>query len=567
MKLMKKVRLLASVLLSSMSLTSLAYEVSTEIQWKNVLLEDFTGIHCPNCPDGHIILHDLNELHPKRIFPVSVHSGYYAVPSSGEPDYRTEDGNAIDVGLGTDIAGRPCGVLNRTYREPGDTDVRIYSRDAWLQTCKDIMNEVAPVNLLIKSECDMATRELTVVVEGYCTGEMSSTAANLSVLITQDNILGPQIGGEMGSKYVHQSMLRDYISDVWGDEITISQGEYFSKEYSCTLPQEICSPESAYGVDLVLKDINILAFVSDTNGKDIMNVTSVKPTYKNHGQDVSATISAPQLGVSEKYGFNFIEVEINNTSLETITSAEFEVEINGVSQTVTWQGFVAPLTTEMAKVSYSKKSLQESNQWSVTLVKVNNQEVDASVISGTFALPAEASAEIRVTIETDKNFVEHVWRILDEDGNVVKVFEPKASGKRYVVKENLTLEENKTYCFEVTDVWKDGIEGGTFRLANSDGSFIEICNIVPKVGYRTFFNTSYLSIESAVTDVVGINYNGATHLLSLSIPSQIRIYSAEGVELINMYGSEVSVAHLQSGLYVAVVGDDATKQVKKILVK
>ena len=61
MKLMKKVRLLASVLLSSMSLTSLAYEVSTEIQWKNVLLEDFTGIHCPNCPDGHIILHDLNE--------------------------------------------------------------------------------------------------------------------------------------------------------------------------------------------------------------------------------------------------------------------------------------------------------------------------------------------------------------------------------------------------------------------------------------------------------------------------------------------------------------------------
>lgn len=564
---MKKVRLIAAMLLSSISLTSLAYEVSTEIQWKNVLLEDFTGIHCPNCPDGHIIVHDLNELHPKRIFPVAVHSGYYAVPSFGEPDYRTEEGNTIDVGLGTVNAGRPCGVLNRVYSEPGNPNVKIYSRDAWLQVCKDIMNEVAPVNLLIKSECDMATRELTVVVEGYCTGELSSTTANLSVLITQDNILGPQVGGEMGSSYVHQGMLRDYISDVWGDEITISQGEYFTKEYSCTLAEEICSPESSNGVDLVLKDINILAFVSDTNGKDIMNVTSVKPAYKNHGQAVSATITAPQLGVSEKYGFNFIEVEINNTSLETITSAEFEVEINGVSQTATWEGSVAPLTTEMAKVSYPKESLQESNQWSVTLTKVNSQEVAPSVISGTFAQPSEASAEIKVTIETDKNIVEHVWRLLDEDGNVVKVFEPKASGKKYVVKENLTLEENKTYCLEVTDVWKDGIEGGSFKLSNSDGSYIEICSTVPKVGYRAFFNTSYLSIDSAVTDVVGVNYNGVEHLLSITIPSQVRIYSAEGVELINTYGSEVSLAHLQSGLYVAVVGDDATKQVKKILVK
>ena len=564
---MKKFNLLATALLSSISLTSVAYEVSTEIQQKNVLLEDFTGIHCPNCPEGHIIAHDLNASQPKRIFPVAVHSGHYAVPSSSEPDYRTEDGNAIDVGLGTNNAGRPCGVLNRTYIEPGNSGVNIYSRGDWHQVCKDIMNEDAPVNLLIKSECDMATRELTVVVEGYCTGQMSSTAANLSVLITQDNILGPQTGGGMGSNYVHQSMLRDYISDVWGDEITLTQGEYFSKEYSCTLPEEICFGGSTNGVDLVLKDINILAFVSDTNGKDIMNVTSVKPAYKNHGQVVSATISEPKLGVSEKYGFNFFEVEINNTSLETITSAEFEVEVNGVIQTATWQGSVAPLTTEVAKVPYSKESLQESNQWSVTLVKANSQEVAASVISGTFVQPTEVTAEIKVTIETDKNVVEHVWRLLDDDGNVIKVFEPKPSGKKYVVKENLALEENKIYCFEVTDVWNDGIEGGSFKLSNSDGSFIEICSAVPKAGYRTFFTPSYLSIDSAVTELVGVNYNGVTHLLSITIPSQIRIYSAEGVELINTYGSEVSLAHLQPGLYVAVVGDDATKQVKKILVK
>ena len=43
----------------------------------------------------------------------------------------------------------------------------------------------------------------------------------------------------------------------------------------------------------------------------------------------------------------------------------------------------------------------------------------ASVISGTFVQPTEVTAEIKVTIETDKNVVEHVWRLLDDDGNVI----------------------------------------------------------------------------------------------------------------------------------------------------
>ena len=32
-----------------------AYEVSTEVSKKNVLLEEFTGLYCGNCPDGHVM--------------------------------------------------------------------------------------------------------------------------------------------------------------------------------------------------------------------------------------------------------------------------------------------------------------------------------------------------------------------------------------------------------------------------------------------------------------------------------------------------------------------------------
>ncbi|MBQ1185016.1 MAG: hypothetical protein IIX55_04825, partial [Muribaculaceae bacterium] len=98
---MKHFTLLSTLLLSSMTLPMMAYDVTTEVQKKNVLIEEFTGIHCGYCPQAHIIAHNLEGLNPGRIFTISVHAGSYAVPGSDQPDYQTEDGNTLDAGLGT----------------------------------------------------------------------------------------------------------------------------------------------------------------------------------------------------------------------------------------------------------------------------------------------------------------------------------------------------------------------------------------------------------------------------------------------------------------------------------
>ena len=96
---------------------------------------------------------------------------------------------------------------------------------------RTIIEEDAPVNLLIKADCDASTRVLNVTVEGYCTAEMPSNKARLSIAMTQDNIVGPQNGSGVGDEYVHQSMLRDYLTPVLGDEIEVAKGQYFSKSY------------------------------------------------------------------------------------------------------------------------------------------------------------------------------------------------------------------------------------------------------------------------------------------------------------------------------------------------
>lgn len=563
---MKKFTLLATMLFSSISLSMMAYDVSTEPQKKNVLLEDFTGIHCGYCPQAHVIAHDLNYLHPSRIFPVAIHSGYYAIPGPDEPDFRTADGDAIDNGLGTTSAGRPCGVLNRRSFGSGNSASMVLSRGVWSQTCKDMLKEDAPVNLLIKSECDASTRELTITIEGYCTGDMPSPTAFLSVAMTQDNITGPQNGGGVGSDYVHQSMLRDYISDVWGDEIEVAKGEYFTKEYTYTLPEYIYAPQASNGIFLNLPDINILAFVTEDGKNEVLNVVSAKPEYKNLDMPVSACISKPLLGVSKKYGFNYVEVVLTNTSVEAITSAEFEVKINGVSQTSAWEGEVPAMSWAVVKVPYTKDALKDYNTWSVALQKANNQDVIKSEISGTFSAPAAATSDVRVTIQTDANTDENIWRILDEDGNVVKVFEPE-EGKATLIKEIVELEQDKIYCFEVIDIWSDGIDGGSFKLNNSDSSLIEQNYAIPTAGYRTFFNTSKTSVDAAYTSEMTLDYNAATRILSISESAQVSIYSADGMQLISTAESEVSLSQLRPGLYIAVATNGAATQVKKLVIQ
>ena len=54
--------------------------VSTTPENKNVILEEFTGITCVYCPDGHRIAQDLHDANPNDVFLINIHTGGYASP-------------------------------------------------------------------------------------------------------------------------------------------------------------------------------------------------------------------------------------------------------------------------------------------------------------------------------------------------------------------------------------------------------------------------------------------------------------------------------------------------------
>src|SRR5688572_21847715 len=55
-------------------------------QDKNVVLEEFTGARCVNCPQGHVLLDNLENQHGERFIAISNHSEFLAEPYEGDHD-------------------------------------------------------------------------------------------------------------------------------------------------------------------------------------------------------------------------------------------------------------------------------------------------------------------------------------------------------------------------------------------------------------------------------------------------------------------------------------------------
>jgi hypothetical protein len=210
--------------------------VSDQPQLRTAFLEDFTGLHCGYCPEGHVIMEGLEEQHGARFVTVGVHAGPFASPSTGEPDFRTPAGTAIDAHF--TIGGYPAGVINRHLFNGADD----LGRGAWEGAVAEMLALPSPVNLGMVSDFDEGTRELTVTVELLYTADSPLPASDyISVLIKEDHIIAPQTDyGPSGNHaaYDHKHVLRAYITDTWGDAVTTTTaGTSVLRTYTYTLPQ------------------------------------------------------------------------------------------------------------------------------------------------------------------------------------------------------------------------------------------------------------------------------------------------------------------------------------------
>lgn len=485
------------------------YKVATDKEKSKVLLEEFTGLHCGWCPEGHAIAEQLVRLMPDDAYVIAIHAGYYSEPSTGQPDYRTEEGTLLSDYLNTDDTGYPCGTVNR-YCYDGRN--YLSSRSQWIDLAKTINQEDAIVNVYAESQYDGTDRTLTVHVEGYFTGEVpSDVEQRLNVAWTQDDIEGYQNGGAAGDKYIHNHMLRGYLSAMWGDSIeNAATGQYFTKDYVYTLP------ETVNGIEVKAEDINIIAFV--TAGKtDVENVAGCKPHYTNYATTVAGELRQPDFEIGTRYGYNFFEAKVKNHSSQTIKTATFDVTVNDITTTstidCTIDQFATACVTIPATISYAQRG---KTKYSITLKQLNGIDIEPTTLSGSFQKPASTNSAIHVNMQTDERASELSISLKDANGNIVKQYGPYTDGTTYSIDETIDgLVNGNTYCFEVFDTAGNGLLEGTkgnLTIHSGEGKLIDQLYTIKGFGIRSFFTVE----STSGIDTIEVTPTEPTHIYSLS---------------------------------------------------
>lgn len=519
------------------------YSVPTDEQLKGALLEEFTGIHCGNCPSGHAIAQQLANA-CDRVYVVAVHAGSYATPAFDQPDFRIDEGEEMVEEFGTERVGYPCGMINRhDFLSSGSP---VCSRSMWKVLAKAATSETAPVNLLAKASYDGNTRELKVHVEGYFTAAEQAADQHLNIIWTQSNILGPQNGGLMGDEYVHRHMLRGFITPLWGDTLdTAKQGTYFARDYTITLPEAIKD------VTVKAEDIEVIAFVTNDK-RDVQNVTGCKPEYTNYSKPLAGELSAPLIPIGGYWGCNFFEATLTNNSDKTLTEATFSIDINGTAKTATWTGEIAPFESKEITIR-TQYDVEDNvqNKFSITLLSLNGQQVEPSVLSGTFTSPREATPEISLKLKTNKESDENTFCIKDADGQTVKEFGPYPTGSVTETTESVTLEPNRIYYLEITDKWGDGIysPAGYVVVRSSDNSLVDQIYAIDGFGTRTVFRTS--------KEAVGIKDVTAQSTADADIVA----YSTDGTVA---YKGKRSAMNVIPGVYI--IYDSTSRTISKVTI-
>ncbi len=561
---MKNLYLLFVTAILTCNFSIAQYQVSTDVQPKNILLEEFTGINCGNCPSAHKIAANLLLAQENTFYSIAIHSGYYASPFSDQPDFRTPEGEELDATFASG-SGYPCGMINR-HTFAGTSP--IMSRSNWTLCAKEIHQENAPVNLYVTSTYSAADAQLTVHVEGYYTADVDAQQNFLTVALTQNNIRGPQSGGGVGSDYLHQHMLRDYLTPLWGDTISdCTEGSFFTKDYTYAVPENI----NDVAVDPA--ELEVIVFVANDK-TDVLNVTGVKPVCEGLELPLAAEISAYRIPVQGTYGFNFYELYLRNKSNEPLTSALFDITVNGTTIQSSWEGEIAPLATSYIKIAIDQSSLIESsNDYSIHLTELNGESYDGNTIEGTFSAPAKTTPLTYIELRTDLYADENTWRIIDADGNVVYKFGPYETNLQKVYNEVAELESDKTYCFEVTDAWANGVQSprGYYKLQDDSNGLVAQQLEITGHGYRSFFTTSITAgLQSLTTpNTFAVAYDKQAQQITITPAMATQEYAVAVYDIAGLLigqGTNVKAISIPShGIYIVQIVADQNINTFKLI--
>jgi hypothetical protein len=208
-----------------------------------VLLEDYTGHRCVNCPTAAHDAHIKQMAMGKNLVIITIHAGYFAEPTNSLPeDFRCTTGNELDEYYGVSLVGNPNGLINRT----AFNDNLILGPGSWNDAINTEYEKPKMAKIRMNAELSGDKVSGNVQVEAI---EPLSGDYKICVYVVEDSIVAPQENNneEIGptphwEDYVHRHVLRGSVNGTWGSNIISGSLAVGNKE-SYSFSDYVLDPE------------------------------------------------------------------------------------------------------------------------------------------------------------------------------------------------------------------------------------------------------------------------------------------------------------------------------------
>jgi len=267
---------------------------------KKILVEDYSGHTCSNCPNAARELDEIIEIYGDKIVPITVHVGKtYASPIhiSQAPkyqyDFRTETGESWNNLFQITNSGLPKGMFNRVGYLTTTHSVDV---PYWNSIVQSIVSEDPDFGITISPNMsgNSGNVDINIKVLNDIGGDF-----NLVVCLTEDSIINWQKDSQAipidVEFYVHKHVFRTSINSAWGEALQASSvyntDEEIDKSYTIDLGDlEISNMDHSLSLgysgvsgdygngnagDWVKENMYIVAFIYDNTTFEIEQVEEV----------------------------------------------------------------------------------------------------------------------------------------------------------------------------------------------------------------------------------------------------------------------------------------------------
>jgi hypothetical protein len=439
---------------------------------KNILIEEFTGIHCSYCPGGHRIINNISNAIGNRFSAYCNHTGNLAIPNDGEPDFRTPAATAFFAEQGGQ--GMPSGNFHRQFF-PTSISGSAYNIPLanWTETVKKYMlNDTASVNLSMAATLDTVTRVLTVNIKGYFTKPVDAKLL-LNIVLTENFQIGAQLGSADNPNYVHRHILRDMLTgSVWGDTLTRTETNRFDTTYTYTVPQNYNNRACN------INNLELICFLTQLNHKNVLNSVSAKPQLTPAAPYEKPYIHISLIDMGDKYGGQYFTLNVLSLGTDTLKTLSIATTLNSVRDTVTLQDLnIAPKTEKKIQVPLKPYEIKNTNLYSIVTVKANGQDFRSNALNnGSFTKPINYTfpTDDTAALQTAKLIIyftpdialgtenENSVTVRSATGDILFTKTYPLSNETYI--DTVPIDKNKYVQLRLYDVWGDGMKSGGFRL-------------------------------------------------------------------------------------------------------